>query len=94
MEQAIVDAYTDDEQEGGFLAGLEEHLKVPVPALVVGEEVEIVGFDWRGGEPGVMAVCKRKGKRHRVSVTSLSWPGKPPPGAEWIDAYRVWLGGR
>lgn len=94
IEEAVVDAYTPDEQEVAFLSLLQENLACPVQALVIGEEVEVVGFGMDGGESGVMAVCKRKGKRYRVSVTSLAWPGRPPPGLAWIDAYRVWLGAR
>lgn len=92
VEEAIVDCYTEDEQQGGFLVMLEEHLRCPVRALVVGEDVTVVGFDW--DPPGeIVARCRRDRRVHRVNVTALEWPGAPPQGAEWIEAYRAWLRG-
>jgi len=73
---------------------IQDHVPCPLTALVVGEPVRVVGFDF--GEPyetTVMAVCRRKGKRYKINVTSLEWEGRPPPGVEWIEAYRVWLHG-
>ncbi len=85
IEEAIVDAYGDEEQEGGFLVLLEENLPFPFKALVVGEEVEVIGVDIGADERGIMAICKRGGKKHRVSVTSLEWKGKPPKEAKPKD---------
>ena len=94
IEEATVDAYNDEEQATGFLTMIQDHLACPFTALVVGEPVQVVGFDF--GEPyetTVMAVCRRKGKRYKINVTSLEWEGRPPQGAEWIEAYRAWLRG-
>lgn len=94
IEEATVDAYNDEEQATGFLTMIQDHLPCPFTALVVGEPVQVVGFDF--GEPyetTVMAVCRRKGKRYKINVTSLEWEGRPPQGAEWIEAYRAWLKG-
>ncbi len=89
-----MDAYNDEEQATGFLMMIQDHLPCPFLALVVGESVQVVGFDF--GEPyetTVMAVCRRKGKRYKINVTSLEWVGSPPKGAEWVEAYRAWLKG-
>ena len=94
IEEATVDAYNEEEQATGFLTMIHNHVPCPFTALVVGEPVQVVGFDF--GEPyetTVMAVCRRKGKRHKINVTSLEWEGATPQGAEWIEAYRVWLRG-
>lgn len=94
IEEATVDAYGDEEQATGFLTMIQDHVRCPFTALVVGEPVRVVGFDF--GEPyetTVMAVCRRKGKRYKINVTTLEWPGPPPQGAEWIEAYRAWLRG-
>lgn len=93
IETACVDAYTESEQEGGFLVGLEENLAFPCGARVIGEEVEVMGFDIDRSGRGVVAKVRRGGRTYRVNVTSLEWPGKPPRGAEWIDAYVAWSGG-
>jgi len=93
IEEAVVDCYNEEEQEGGFLVMLEENMPTPFPALVVGEEVEVIGFDLGNENRGIMAVCKRNKKKYRISVTSLDWSGEPPAGAEWIAAYQTWLRG-
>ncbi|MBI3319946.1 MAG: hypothetical protein HYZ89_05115 [Candidatus Omnitrophica bacterium] len=93
IEAATVDAYNDEEQATGFLTMIQDHLPCPFTALVVGEPVRVMGFDF--GEPyetTVMAVCRRN-KRYKTNVTSLEWEGRAPPGAEWIEAYRAWLRG-
>ncbi len=91
IEEATVDAYGEEEQEVGFLTMLEDNLPFPFGALVVGEEVEVTGVDPGPGNRGIEAVCERKGRAYRISIISLEWPGRPPPGAEWIEAYRRWL---
>ena len=92
VEEAIVDCYTEDERHGSFLVMLEEHLRCPVRALVVGEGVTVVGFGWDPPRE-IVARCRRDRRMHRVNVTALEWPSAPPQGAEWIEAYRAWLRG-
>ncbi|MHB8512464.1 MAG: calcium-binding protein [Actinomycetota bacterium] len=92
IEEAIVDCYNEDEQHGGFLVMLEENLACPMSALVVGAEVTVSGFDWN--PPGeIVARCRRGDREHMINVTALEWPGSQPSGAEWIQAYRLWLRG-
>ncbi len=93
IEEALVDAYGEDEQHGAFLVMFEEHVKCPFTALVVGEEVEVRGFHWEGAPQEIVAVCRRKGRNHRVNVTALHFTAGRPAGAEWLDAYRAWLKG-
>jgi hypothetical protein len=62
-------------------------------ALVVGEEVDVQTFAWAGAPHEIVALCRRKGRTYRVSVTALQWVGRRPAGAEWLDAYRAWLKG-
>ena len=91
IEEATVDAYCDDEQATGFLTMIQDHLRCPAPARIVGEEVQVLEFDFRKGGSRIFAKCRRMGEVYWVEATCLEWPGKPPAGAEWIDAYRVWL---
>lgn len=92
IEAAIVDAYNEDEQEGGFLVMLEEHLAIPFAANVIGEPVEILGFDLANRGQGIVAKVRRKGRKFQVNVFELEFDSPPPKGAEWIDAYRLWAG--
>jgi hypothetical protein len=93
IEEAIVDAHDEEEQEYGFLNMLQDDVAVPFKAFVVGEEVDVTGFDVGDENRGIVAVCLRKGKKYRVSVTSLEWKGKSPEGAEYIEAYKAWVQG-
>ncbi|MCL6091033.1 MAG: hypothetical protein M1393_08365 [Candidatus Thermoplasmatota archaeon] len=90
IEDAIVDAYTFEEQETAFLTVLQDSFHFPFHAIVVGEPVEVRNFDLDEGEVGIVAVCRRLGKNYRVNVTALEWDDHKPSGAEWIDAYRQW----
>ena len=94
IEEAIVDCYTEDEQHGAFLVMFQDQVLCPFKALVVGEEVEVRGFDWDGTPQGIVAICRRKGRTFRVNATALQWAGRPPGGADWFDAYRAWLEGK
>jgi hypothetical protein len=93
IEEATVDAYNEAEQETGFLTMIEENLRCPFPARVVGEEVQVVRFDIGPGDRGIVAHCRRGGRRYAVGVLEFEWPSRPPDGARWIDAYRAWLKG-
>lgn len=91
--EATVDCYDEWEQASGFLAMIEDHLTCPVMAHVVGEPVQVVGFDNAEGGTDIVALCKRRGKSYKIGILSLEWDGKPPKGAEWVEAYRAWLRG-
>ena len=92
IEEATVDAYGEYEQAGGFLVMMEDNISCPFKAKVVGEIVEVEGFDLPGDSTSIQALCLRNGKKYKIDVTSLEWDGKPPKGVEWIDAYKAWLG--
>jgi hypothetical protein len=94
IEEAIVDCYTEEEQQGGFLVMFQDRVTCPFRALVVGEEVEVRGFDLDGSPQGIVAICRRKGRTYRVNASALEWATRPPVGAEWFDAYRAWLTGK
>ena len=91
IEEATIDCYGEYEQINGFTCTLEDKLTFPFPAKVVGEEVEVMGIDMRGDE--VIAVCKRKGKKHTVNVLDLEIDPNKIKGYKWIEAYRIWRGG-
>jgi len=93
IEEATVDCYNEWEQASGFLTAIQDRIACPVTARVVGEPVQVVGFDCGDGGTEVVARCKRHGKTYKVSVLSLEWDEKPPKGAEWVEAYRAWLRG-
>ncbi len=90
IEEATVDCYDDEEQLMGLCTMIEENVVCPFRAKVIDEEVEVIGFEGPDRGHGLFAVCDRKGKKHRVDLTSLKWLEPPPKGFEWIEAYLAW----
>lgn len=93
IEEATVDCYNEDEAHMGLVVSVADGVVCPFKAKVIGEDVEVVELRERQVGLGVDAVCRYKGKDHRIDIFSLEWPKKKPEGYEWVEAYRAWLGG-
>lgn len=92
IEEAVVDAYNEQEQTVGFLTMIQEHLVVPFSASVLGIEVVVEKIDMaRDGQ--IVAVCRRDKVRQRIGILDLPLPMPAPAGAEWIAAYHHWRKG-
>lgn len=92
VAEATVDCYNDSECITGFYTMLEDNLALPFPTVVLGVDVTVTGIDL-GVDDQITAVCARGRTRQRIPILDLPLPAPPPDGAEWIDAYRRWLGG-
>ncbi|MBA3709264.1 MAG: hypothetical protein H0W83_10650 [Planctomycetes bacterium] len=92
IADATTDAYNHDEQVGGFLTCLEEHVALPFTTTVLGATVSVTGFD-ADDEGRIAAECRRGKLSQRIAVTALPLPTPPPAGHEWIAAYRHWCKG-
>ena len=92
VEEAIVDAYGEDEQLAGFYTMIEENLVLPFTAMVLGVEVTVEGIDLTDG--GIAAICARGVHRQPIAILDLPLPAPSPPGWEWIRAYGHWAGRR
>jgi hypothetical protein len=91
IEQAVVDAYTEEEQAVGFLTMMEDHLALPFSTNVLGVDVVVEKVDMtRDGQ--IVAICHGK-TRQRIGILDLPLPTPEPGGAEWITAYRHWRRG-
>ena len=92
IEQAIVDAYGEEEQVGGFFTMLEEYLALPfrVKVLGVDADVEKVAMTPDGQ---IVAICRRGKTRQNIPILDLPLPTPAPAGVEWIVAYRHWRRG-
>jgi hypothetical protein len=91
IEEATVDAHDESEQMVGFLAALEENLAVPFTTELLGVTVTVVEVDLTEDDR-IVAVCRRGKARQRISLLDLPLPDPPPKGAEWIHAFRRWVG--
>jgi hypothetical protein len=92
IEEAAVDAYTEEEQVVGFLTMMQEHLTLPFSANILGVDVVIEKVEIaRDGQ--IVAICRRDQTRQRIGILDLPLPTPAPGGVEWIAAYRHWRGG-
>ena len=91
VEEALVDAYSDEEQRLGLYTMVEEHLKVPFETEVFGVPVTVERVALTpGGE--IVAICTSGNKRQQIPILDLPLLSKAPEGAEWIEAYRYAVG--
>jgi hypothetical protein len=90
IQEATVDCYGPEEQVTGLLCMIDESVVFPFRAKVIGEAVEVLKFDCSRNGDSLDAICKRKGKEHRVDVSSLEWIEPHTEGFEWIEAYLAW----
>ncbi|MGH2361752.1 MAG: calcium-binding protein [bacterium] len=93
VAEAIVDCYNESEQVTGLYSMIEEHLGLPFKTTVLGVPVTVRRVEMTQREE-IVAVCHRAGVRQTAPILDLPLPSLRPDGAEWIDAYRHWLGAR
>jgi Calcium binding len=92
IEEAIVDAYGEEEQTGGFLTMLEDNLALPFSTNIFGAEAVVEKIDLTN-DSWIVAVCRCGKIRQRIGILDLPLPTPAPAGAEWIAAYRHWRRG-
>ena len=92
IEEAVVDAYTEEEQAVGFLTMIEEHLALPFPVKILGVDADVEKVDM-ALDGQIVAICRRGKTRQKIPILDLALPTPTPAGAEWIAAYRYWCGG-
>jgi len=90
IDEATIDCYGKDEEHTGLLTMIEEYVVCPFRAKVIGETVEVTGFRWPDSGYGLLAVCRRNEKTHRLNIDALEWIEPLPQGYEWIAAYQAW----
>jgi hypothetical protein len=93
VDEAIVDAYGESEQIGGFYTAIDEHLAVPFEMTVLGMTVTVKGVDLTDRDE-IVAVCTRGRHCQVLPILDLALPSPAPDGAERIEAYRFWTGQR
>jgi hypothetical protein len=92
IEEAVVDAYNEDEQKVGLLTMIQENLSLPFSVNILGVEAVVEKVDMtRDGR--IVAVCQRDGMKQRIEILDLPLPKPAPVGAEWIATYSHWRKG-
>ena len=91
IEQATVDCYNEDEQVTGLFTMVEDNVGLPFQTSVLGVSVTVANVDLTDDNQ-IVAICQRDGLRQAIPILDLPLPARAPRGAEWIEAYRRWLG--
>ena len=92
IEEALVDAYGEEEQAGGFFTMIEEHLALPFSVKVLGVDADVEKVDMTlDGQ--IVAICRRGKARQKIPILDLPLPTPAPAGVEWIIAYHHWRRG-
>src|ERR1700685_2563713 len=81
--EAVVNAYGEDEQVGGFLSMMEEHLALPFSANILGVDVVVEKLDMTLSAR-IVAICRRDKIRQKIEILDLPLPTPAPNDAEWI----------
>jgi hypothetical protein len=92
IEAATVDSNSESEQLMGWLMMIGDNLAVPFETTVLGVPVVVERIDLNRSDQ-IIAVCRRGRERQSLPILDLPLPTPPPDGADWIEAYRSWLGG-
>lgn len=91
VEEATVDCYNESEQVTGLFTMTEENLQLPFETTVLGVPVTVARVDLNHRDE-IVAICARGRARQAIPILDLPLPSPPPTGAEWIAAYRHWVG--
>ncbi len=93
IAQITIDAHGEDEQLWAFRQAFEDDVAVPTDALVIGEPVSVVKFDYDGNDRrGLTAKCRRPdGREYVVAVSDVVFP-HGTEGWRYTAAYRKWMG--
>jgi hypothetical protein len=93
FSEPIPAAHDESEQVTGWFTMLENYLDLPFDTEVLGVRVTVERLDLRN-DSRIVATCKRNNAKQVVDITELPLPTPRPAGAEWIEAYCRWRGGR
>jgi hypothetical protein len=93
IEEATVDAHDEEEQATGWFTVIGDNLETPFQTEVLGINVTVKELELRD-DNSIVAVCARGAERQAIGLVDLPLPTPKPEGAEWIEAYRHWRGGR
>jgi hypothetical protein len=91
IEAATVDSNSESEQLMGWLMMIGDNLAVPFETTVLGVPVVVERIDLNRSDQ-IIAVCRRGRDRQSLPILDLPLPTPAPDGADWIEAYRRWLG--
>jgi len=77
IEEAVLDAYTEEEQAAGFLTMIEEHLALPFSVKILGVDADVERVDMTlDGQ--IVGICRRGKTRQKITGILASSIRVPP----------------
>src|SRR5260370_35205193 len=92
IEEAVLDAYTEEEQAAGFLTMIEEHLALPFPVKILGVDADVEKVDMTLAG-NIVAIGGRGKTRQKIPILDLPLPTPTPAAVGRIAPYRHWRRG-
>ncbi|MBI4162207.1 MAG: hypothetical protein HY513_00865 [Candidatus Aenigmarchaeota archaeon] len=89
IEEATTDCHDEYEAIEGFVVTMEDKLKVPFDAKMLGEDITVVEINSKGNR--IVARIKKGSKHYIVDILDME-DIKNVKNSEWIEAYRQWRG--
>ena len=86
IELALTDAYGPDEHAVAWLTCIEVMFSRFKQVKVMGDEVQLVGFDLN--DETIVAVCRQGKRKARVSLDSVEFPELTPVETRWLKAWK------
>lgn len=93
IDDAIVEAFREDEQAEALFTMLLHELELPFQArLEDGRELVVTALSLHRNT--VVARCMHGRARRRVPLERIVWTASRPFGWEWVEAFRRWTARR
>ena len=91
IAEITVDCYNDDEALTAFENAFDEAASFPIPALVVGESIEVLSIGTINGRSELIATCQRDGRRYEIALLDIELNADHNT-SRLIAAYHRWAG--
>lgn len=88
LEEATVDCYGEEEEFSGVLYTLENELKFPFDAVIIGKSAKILKVDDNRSSlrSGIMMKVEFEGKKHGVALAMIEVVDKGSKNAKWVES--------
>ena len=91
IAEITIDCYDEDEALSAFENAFDEEASFPIPAVVVGEDIEVLSVGTSNGRRELIATCQRAGHHHHIALLDINIHADQPA-SRLLAAYRRWLG--
>ena len=72
IAEITIDCYDEDEALSAFENAFDEKASFPVPAVVVGEDIEVLSVGMSNGRRELIATCQRAGRHHQIALLDIT----------------------